>query len=145
MAFNLVLKIAAPKQKRENYKKTKLTEAICIIDNNGEFKAKLLQNIDTFKANSVFSFTEDSYNLENKRIVFTHNKDERGNIVQVIRDKIRAKWFPGIKSQYTPFYKDYIMKGNIVEIKGKHYFKFKRLVGKGEYKIDKNYFNDEEW
>lgn len=144
MAFNLVLKIAAPKQKRETYKKTKLTEALCIID-NGEFKAKLLNDIDTFKANSIFSFTEDSYNLENKRIVFTRNKDERGNIIQVIRDKIRARWFPGIESQYTPFYKDYIMKGNIVEIKGEHYFKFKRLVGKGNYEIDKTYFNDEEW
>lgn len=145
MALNLVLKIAAPKQKRENYKKTKLTEALCIIDSNGELKAKLLQTIDTFKVNSIFSFTEDSYNLEGKRIVFTRKKDKRGNIVQVIRTKENAKWFPGLTSQYTPFYKGWTMKGNIVEIKGEYYFKFKRLVGKGTYEVDKTYFNNEEW
>lgn len=145
MALNLVLRIAAPKQKRENYKKTKLIEALCIIDANGELKAKLLQTIDTFKVNSIFSFTEDSYNLEGKRIVFTRKKDKRGNIVQVIRSKEQAKWFPGLTSQYTPFYKGWTMKGNIVEIKGEYYFKFKRLVGKGTYEVDKTYFNNEEW
>lgn len=146
MSLNLVLKISPPKQKREQTsKRTKLITALCIIDSNGELKAKLLDNIDTFKANTIYPFTEDSYNLENKRIVFTRKEDKRGNIVQIIRTKEQAKWFPGLESQYTPFYKGWIMKGNIVELNGEYYFKFKRLIGKGNYEVDKTYFNDEEW
>lgn len=143
--LNVVLKISVPKQKKvRNKTVSKDINAKCIILPDGTYKAFILEDALDIKAGSLIEFTEDSYDLKDCRIVFTKYKDEAGKVMQIIRTKNQAKYSPGLKEHYIPFHKNWIMKGRVINTDGEYQFRFKRLIGIGNYKVDKTYFNNDD-
>ena len=73
-------------------------------------------------------FTFDSYEVKDREFVFERNNTDKGKYICHVRDKYKAKVFPGSKKQYIPFYNNVIVCGNIVKILGRLHFQFKDLI-----------------
>lgn len=94
---------------------------VCIEESLNNFKAYIdMKNDKEFSDILALPFTEKSYDLKGKTKVFSRNK--KGKVCCILRDKLHAKFFPGLPSQYTPFRHNYVYSGYVVTIEGKHYF-----------------------
>lgn len=87
-------------------------------------------NISDITDNSndlIISFTEDTFDLKDKPVIFTRSK-ERGKYICVIRNHDKCLAFPGDINKYIPFALNWIIRGWIVKINGKILFKFRNCV-----------------
>ena len=125
----LKIKLAEPKRpKKPNSPKrvsNRLHLGTCFRDTDGAFKAHVMYE----EALRVLPFTDDSYSLKGKEVVFSHNKDSKGRVQMFIRREREYKYTPGLDTQYTPFCENYVYNGYIVKYNGKLYFKMNKLVG----------------
>ncbi len=97
-----------------------------IINKLGKFiKIDMITKIP-YKPITV-SFTEDSYDLHNKPVIFTKSL-LRGNYICIIRDYTHMLTFPGDPNRFIPFALNWIVRGWLVEIDGEQQFKFRNCV-----------------
>lgn len=134
------LRIAVVTKKRKSsdgYTKVgKLVQGTIIEDEDGNYKVSIDSDGNGITKPMILSFTPRSFEIVNRTNVFTKIKDERGNRIRIIRDKEKAKFMPGLIEQYTPFAKNWIVKGYIVKEGIIRMFDFKDLVGIAGYNMN---------
>ena len=96
-----------PKRK---YNKRTYMCCVCVQENDKFFAKVRVNNSDV-----IIPFTEESYSVKGKREVFTTMLNQFGKPIKIIRSKQHADHFPGIDTQYTPFRKDYVYSGYLVD------------------------------
>lgn len=135
--YGFTFKAVKPKKKRSSntYKRiTKLCYCECVADENGEWKAKISLKNDIINPDiMLLPFTEKSYNLKGKTIVFSTQKDKLGIPIQIIRTQLHATVYPGTPEQYTPFRENFIYKGYVVRYKDVLYFDIVEAIGHYKY------------
>ena len=95
----------------------------CKVTEEGKYYASFIEKDETGTIyDRVLPFSENSYNLKGKTIVFTKDAKAYGRIAAIYRTKEQAIHFPGTSEQYTPFKKNWIYGGYIVIIDGIEYF-----------------------
>lgn len=119
--FKPITTIKKPRISKDK-KKSKLLYCLCSED--GE---DYIANVNTSPSNTIpkvvkYRFTEKSYNIKGKTVVFSKYKDEHGCYIKYLRDESESKIFPLSSELYTPFRKNYVYSGYIVEINGVNYF-----------------------
>lgn len=124
---------------KKNINKPIKAYCICIEENN-KFSAEvsILEN-NKYKTYKI-PFTDNSYSLKGKTIIFSKSKDKYGHITRIHRSIEQAIHSPGLDTQYTPFRDKWIYLGNIVIINDKKYFDVTETIGHiNDYKylIDK--------
>lgn len=141
----LKIAIASPKKSRKTskYKResNNLITALVIEDENNELKA----SIDTNKIGikEVLNFTDESFELKDRISIFSKQKDDNGKRIRFIRDVWSAKFFPGLKENYIPFNKNWLVKGYVVTNGLNKLFDFKELIGiKGYINVDTNEYSN---
>lgn len=103
---------------------------VCVLNENKEFEAHInLANNTNYPDIFSLPFTEESKNLKGKEKVFTINPDKQGKYTCIIRDKTQAVLSPVNPDIYTPFRKDYVYLGYIVEQDGKKQFDIRDCIG----------------
>ena len=126
IGLGLVIKPVIKKKKepvkRKLFNRKKL-EAICVIEDN-IYYAIVKVNDNKLK----LEFTDKSYSLLNRDIVFSKIKDEHGRYIRFIRNKIQSSFFPGSSNNFVPFSHNWIINGYVVKINGKEYFDFVDLI-----------------
>lgn len=106
-----------------NNKVSKKVYCICIEKSPNEFVAHVdMKNDPDFSDILELPFSEKSYNLKGKEVVFTVNKDDKGKSIMLVRNKRLANIFPGLPIQYTPFKNNYVYSGYVIKVKGNYYF-----------------------
>lgn len=140
----LKIAIASPKKSRKTskYKResNKLITALVIEDENNELKVSI--NTDKIGIKEVLNFTDESFELKDRISIFSKQKDD-GRRIRFIRDAWSAKFFPGLKENYIPFNKNWLVKGYVVTNGLNKLFDFKELIGiKGYINVDKNEYSD---
>ena len=148
VAFKLgILKVSVPKIKRNSKPKSdivrtsnKMFTGKVIIDDDNDYAVTFR---DDTGSDLVLKFTERSYELTGRRVVFSRNRDEHGNIIRYIRNKWDAKCMPGVPEKYVPFTKNWLVKGYIVRDHDTLKFDFKTLVGIEGYDVDTTNYEDE--
>ena len=141
----LKIAIASPKKSRKTsrYKResNKLITALVIEDENNELKASI--DTDKIGIKEVLNFTDESFELKDRISIFSKQKDNDGKRTRFIRDIWSAKFFPGLKENYIPFNKNWLVKGYVVTNGFNKLFDFKELIGiKGYINVDKNEYSD---
>lgn len=111
---------------RNYHKVSGKTYALCIQEEDIFYAHVKMKENDS---RLCMPFSPRSYDLKGKTIVFSVNPDERGNIVTHIRSEQKARHFPGLPTQYTPFRNNWIYSGYIVTIDGKKYFDVESTEG----------------
>ena len=107
---------------------SRLCKAVVIkIDNS--YKAKILISGDECEPEYIIiPFTEDSYNLKGKEIIFSKERTDKGYICN-IRDIQTSIIYPGDSTKFIPFRENIVIVGNIVKQLGKMYFNYKGFMG----------------
>lgn len=126
IGLGLVIKPVIKKKKEPVKRKLfngKRLEALCIIENNIYYAI-----VKTKDGELKLEFTDKSYSLLNRDIVFSKTKDEHGKYIRFIRNKIQSLFFPGSSDNFVPFSNNWVINGYIVKINGKEYFDFVDLV-----------------
>lgn len=121
----LMFRLAQPKTKRTVATKalTKKIYCVCVMSEDGEFKANLRIVSNKLKiTNLCVPFTLASYSCKGKERVFSKKLDERGKRICYIRTPDQAKVAPSKSLLYTPFCEDWVYSGKLVQIKGQRYF-----------------------
>ena len=129
---NLTLKIAVLSKKTKTrssiIRQGKICEGIVVKDDNGCYQVSVSMKNDNKHPSLLYlNFTERSFDLKDKRIVYRKEK-ENGRFVRIIRSKEHAKFFPGLSEQYTPFVTGCRVRGYIVKDEGVLKFDFKELA-----------------
>lgn len=99
-----------------------------VINDNGILKVEIEDK------NLTIPFTPESYELENRRIVFKKEL-ENNRRVCIVRDASHAKYMPGLPEQYIPFAEHWLVKGTIVKQGLVPLFNFKELVSIDGYEM----------
>lgn len=140
------IRIAKPKKARVNSCPKRISNKIFygIVIEPDDGKYKIAIRTDEKGINKqILNFTQRSFDLYGKRDIFTIKKDENGRRTRVIRDVWKAKFAPGFSEYYTPFTKNWIVKGYLVKDGPITLFDFKELVGLNRYDVNiENYNND---
>lgn len=106
-----------------------LITCICRKDTNDNFIADISDtNDDKFKHIKTCPFTEDSFNLKNKLIIFMKNKDEKNHYVQVHRDELDAMLGPESSNIFTTLCENHKFSGYLVKVNNIIKFKLKSFV-----------------
>jgi len=140
------LKIAVVQPKRKNnstgiVRQGKIHEGEVFIDENGTYKVSVsIKDDPEYPSLLVLEFTERSYDLKGKQVVFGIIKD-KGRLVRYIRSKEQAKFFPGLPTQYIPFAPNYVVKGYLVRDNGVLKFDFTEVIGNKNLIISENELN----
>ena len=116
------------KQNDSYFKKvSRLVAASSEVDENNQLVARIyLATKD--RQYLVVPFTPDSYDNQDKVVVFGVKPDEKGRIVKYIRDERHARVMPGLDTQYTPIVANQVYSGNIVRKDKKLYFQVKNYI-----------------
>ena len=121
--------IIKPVIRKPKPKKVKLIgnniDVIPIIDTDGTYKAYLKIANDEF---TLLPFTDKSFELKGREIVFSKERDEHNHYVRYYRNKRDCVHFGGNKDYLIPFAPSWVIRGNIIKIDGKRYFDFVSLV-----------------
>ena len=129
----LHIQVVQPKRKKSESspkKVSKLVKAKVIEDEEG-YKAIInMQNDPDYPDLLVLPFTEASYELKDRKDVFTRAKDEKGRRTRYICSPEKARFMPRSPEFYTPFTTNWIITGHIVSggSLGKMEFDFKDLI-----------------
>lgn len=127
----LALKIViAKKTKTRNsiVRQGKICEGVVVRDDNGCYQVSIsMKNNNTNPSLLYLNFTERSFDLKDKRIVYKKEK-ENDRFVRIIRSKEHAKFFPGLPEQYIPFVTGCRVRGYIVRDNSILKFDFKELA-----------------
>lgn len=119
-------------RKNQTSKGNSVISRLClaVIDEiDGEFKALVrTSNSEDVMDKFCLPLTPKSLNLKDKIYVFSKTKDEYGNNVLIIRDKLKAHIFFGSPKQFTVVRKNCLISGYIVKIDGKMYFDYDNLI-----------------
>ena len=99
-----------------------------VINDNGILKVEIEDE------NLTIPFTPESYELENRRIIFKKEL-ENNRRVCIVRDASHAKYMPGLPEQYIPFAERWLVKGTIVKQGLVPLFNFKELVSIDGYEM----------
>lgn len=100
-----------------------------VVKEDGEYQVRINTLDDPNNPSFItIPFTFDSYEVKDREFVFERNNTSNNKYICHVRDKYKAKVFPGSKKQYIPFYKNVIVCGNIVKILGRLHFQFKDLI-----------------
>lgn len=121
----LIIKPIIKKHKPKSKFVGKNIDVIPIIDTDGTYKAYLKLAKDEF---TLLPFTDKSFDLKGRDIVFSKVKDEHNHYVRYYRNKLDCIHFPGNKEYLIPFAPTWVIRGNIVKINNKKYFDFVTLV-----------------
>ena len=132
------LKIAEPKkQKTSSDGYIRVGKLVCgvVVETYGTWKVRIETEKRGVKVQTMFDFTPRSYDLEGRQTVFLRKRDETGRICRIIKDPLKAKFFPGLTEQYVPFANNWVVKGYIVKEGAIKLFDFKDLVGINGYTV----------
>lgn len=99
-------KPAAPK------KISRLVKGLCFKDEDGNWKVKV--NISEDEA-LILDFTEDSFSLKGREIIFSKEKDKTNHYIAIRRSKQHALVFPGSDEHFTSLADKHVFSGYIVE------------------------------
>ena len=142
--IGLKIAVVQPKKKRTTTGITRVgrvCEGNVFIDEDGTYKVSIsMENDPNYPDLLVLEFTERSYDLTGKQVVFGLKKDN-GRIVRYIRSKEHAKFFPGLPTQYIPFAPGYIVKGYLARDNGILKFDFTEVIGNKSLILAENEYN----
>ena len=128
--FTINIAKSSKRYKREQAltKVSRLCKGI-VVREDGEFKCRVSLLDDQNNPSFVtIPFTFDSYDLENRELVFEKNRTNKGRYICHIRDKYKARSFPGSKEHFIPFYNNVVVVGNIVRAAKRLHFCFKDVL-----------------
>ena len=96
---------------------------------NGNWVAKIdTSGLEGYSKTTILPFTEESYILKGKPIVFRHKKDAQGHYVMIMRSIADSEISPGNPQDFTPFCEKCMYSGRIITIEGIKYFDVRRYV-----------------
>lgn len=130
--LQLKIKVASPaKISKTNTIKVEQTNinGIVIIE-DGIYKVNVPykdSNTNTTK-NINLLFTDESYNLKGKLVVFNKITKHSDKIIRHVRNIDKAKFFPGDPNKYVPFAPNWVVKGNIIRDNNILKFEFIELI-----------------
>lgn len=130
--LQLKIKVASPaKISKTNTIKVEQTNinGIVIIE-DGIYKVNVPykdSNTNTTK-NINLLFTNESYNLKGKLVVFNKITKHSDKIIRHVRNIDKAKFFPGDPNKYVPFAPNWVVKGNIIRDNNILKFEFIELI-----------------
>ena len=137
------VKLKEPK-KKYNSKPKRQGGLVCgtvIEEKNDTFKVEIDLDKNGTKS-KLLDFTPESFELVNRKSVFTREKDKRGLRTRIIRNEWDAKFHSGSTERYIPFTNNWIVKGYIVKDGAKELFEFIDLVGIKGYIISKDIYEE---
>lgn len=113
----------------------KLVEGLCILDND-VYKIHVNIGDGSYDSFRLLDFTDDSFNLANRQVVFSKIKHKKFGREMIVRRERTYKYSPGLPSQYQTICEGHIFNGYIVRSKGKLKFKMNRWVRRNGYNKD---------
>ena len=131
---------ATSKPIRNEYKHTSIIlYALANKDENGEWKATVnIKGLNELKEEMhiepeidivVLPFTEKSFELKGRSIIFRVKKDETGHWVRVHRTYDEANFFPGNREDFCTLCENCVFSGHIVKYGGKYMFNMSVFQG----------------
>lgn len=136
-------KVAVPKHKRtrtsDGIKRdsNKIVKAVVFQAEDGTYKVSInMENDPVHPDLRILDFTERSFDLTGKVNVFSRTVDKHGRRTRFVRNRLDAKFMPGLPEQYIPFAPNWTVRGYIVLDNGIKKFDFKSLVGIEGYRMD---------
>lgn len=116
-------------KKREENKVSRLCLATIILD-KGVYKAKVdMLNDDENSDSLIVDLSEESLYLNNKRKIYSKEKDEHNNYVLYLRDETSLSlWHPD-PNKYSTVCENLCVSGHIIKIKGELKFQIKDSHG----------------
>ena len=114
--FSLKLSSLKPKNnKNKEHLYNKILYCIAKYDINEGWKAFVnTKGLDNYEDITILDFTTNSFDLYNKTIVFSKEKDKTNHWVKFIRDKLTSKIAPGTEEQYNTLCDNRIFSGYLV-------------------------------
>ena len=132
-SFGLKIVVNKPKQKRVHsdiIKFKTLFKGVVVLEDN-TYKVIVKSNINEVPNNIIIPFTDNSYILKGKRIVFQKSNTS----IAIIRDKWKSIFSPGLSDFYIPFAPKWVVDGYIIKNGDKYMFDFRKLVTISGYDI----------
>lgn len=138
--LSLNLAPAKPKVVRNEFKHASIIlYALANKDENGEWKATVnIKGLTDYKKELdikpsvdtvVLPFTEKSFELKGRNIVFRVKKDKTGHWVKVIRPYDEANYFPGNSADFCTLCENCVFSGHIVKYEGEYKFNMSVFQG----------------
>ena len=134
--LGLSFKLKPPKKAKSDTVRVsnKLEEGLCFYDEtDNSFKVHI--TIEENQSNLTLPFTDDSYELKGREIVFDAKPDKRGNRSMYIRKDRELRLYPGLSTQYITVCENCVFNGFIVRVNGKLHFKLNKFVRYGHKEV----------